>query len=59
MSNKIFEGYYVKYGISVGQISLIPHSSSGKDNLVTTVAKTATDIQRLDISVLGDNYKWV
>lgn len=59
MGNKVVEGYYVKYGISTGQISLLPHSASDKEVLETVVARTANDIHRLDISVLGDNYKWI
>ena len=59
MKNKIIEGYYVKFAISTGQLSLVEHSSAGKDNLIITVAKTASEIQRYDITILGDNYKWV
>lgn len=59
MKNKIVEGYYVKYGVANGQMSLVPHTASDKDSLVVIVAKSATEIQRFDISILGDNYRWV
>lgn len=59
MSNKIVEGYYVKYSISGGQVSIISHSQANKDTLLKIVPRVATEIERLDISVLGDNYKWI
>lgn len=58
--NKITEGYYVKYGSASGQMLLISHTSSSKDigQLITCSARSAVSIERLDISVLGDNYPW-
>lgn len=59
--NKIEEGYYVKYGINNGAIQLIHHSSANKDkdSLIQVSGRSATEIQRFDISILGDNYKWI
>lgn len=59
MSNQIIEGYYVKYNINSGQVSLISHSQADKENLLQTSPRVATDIQRFDISILGDNFKWI
>ena len=59
MKNKIVEGYYVKYGISNGNLSLLPHSQSNKDTFINSAPKSATEIQRFDISTLGDNYRWL
>ena len=59
MSNKIIEGYYVKYGIGNGNLSLLPHSQASKDIFLNSAPKSASSIERFDISVLGDNYKWI
>ena len=58
--NKVMEGYYVKWNISSGVMSIISHYSSGKSNdkLREISPRSATLIERYDISVLGDNYKW-
>lgn len=57
--NKIVEGYYVKYNINGGRVSLIPHNQANKDNLIVCSLGSVKEIQKLDISVLGDNYKEV
>ena len=57
--NKIEEGYYVMYGISVGQIVLLSHHTAGKSETRSISPRSASEIQRLDISVLGDNYEWM
>lgn len=61
MNNKIIEGYYVKYGISGGTLNLIPHSQTSKANLdlLHISPKAASSIERYDISILGDNYRWI
>ena len=51
------EGYYVKYNISNGAISLISHNSAQKDSLFTCGINKVIDFMRLNISVLGDNYQ--
>ena len=58
--NKVIEGYYVKWNISSGVMSIISHYSSGKSNdkLREISPRSATLIERYDINVLGDNYKW-
>ena len=55
--NKIVEGYYVKYGSASGQMILLPHAAARKDDdtFVTCSARSATLIERYDISILGDN----
>lgn len=61
LKNKIIEGYYVKYDIVNAVVQLISHDTPGKDasKLIKVSARSATSIERLDISVLGDNYKWI
>ncbi len=59
MNNKVVEGYYVKYNINGGRVQVISHSETNKENLVALSPKTASDIKRYDISILGDNYKWL
>ena len=59
--NKVKEGYYVKWNISSGVMSIISHYSPGKskDKLREISPRSATLIERYDISVLGDNYRWL
>ncbi|MBR2709513.1 type II CRISPR RNA-guided endonuclease Cas9 [Candidatus Saccharibacteria bacterium] len=54
----ITEGYYVKYGIAVGTISLIEHNNPSKADLgmIRCSLGSAVNIKKLNISVLGDNY---
>ena len=56
--NKITEGYYVKYGIAGGTLSLIEHNNPSKANLdmIHCSVGTAMNIKKMNISVLGDNY---
>lgn len=58
--NEIKEGYYVKYDITNGAIRVIAHStaSKDKDHLIQISPRSANLIERYDISILGDNYKW-
>ena len=57
-NNRVEEGYYVMYGIAVGQMVLLKHSAPGKSETKSISPRSATKIERLDINVLGDNYKW-
>ena len=59
--NEIVEGYYVKYNTNNGSLKLIKHSETSKNDndLISKAAKTATLIERYDISILGDNYRWL
>lgn len=61
MKNKIVEGYYVKYDIVNAVVQLITHDTPGKDKskLIKVSARSATEIQCFDISILGDNYRWL
>lgn len=58
-TDRIVEGYYIKYGITGGTFSLIGHNmtSKGDLDLIHTSAGSAIDIKIIPISVLGDNYK--
>ena len=57
-NNRVEEGYYVMYGIAVGQMVLLKHSAPGKSETKSISPRSAIKIERLDINVLGDNYKW-
>ena len=57
-NDRVEEGYYVMYGIAVGQMVLLKHSAPGKSETKSISPRSATKIERLDINVLGDNYKW-
>ena len=59
--NKIKEGYYVKYNISNGDLQVISHQSASKgaDELLHVSPRSATLIERYDIAILGDNYRWL
>ena len=59
--NEIVEGYYVKYNTNDSSLKLIKHSDTSKNDndLISKVAKTATLIERYDIAILGDNYRWL
>ena len=56
---KNVEGYYIQYGSSNAAIDLLPMHASGKDQRITCSARLAIKIERYDISVLGDNYRWL
>lgn len=57
-NNRVEEGYYVMYGIAVGQMVLLKHSAPGKSETKSISPRSASLIERLDINVLGDNYRW-
>lgn len=61
LKNKILEGYYSGYDVSGGTVVLHPHFTPSKDIKVANrvSARSATLIERYDISVLGDNYRWL
>lgn len=54
---KIEEGYYVKYNISSGVMAIIKHCAPGKDrdSLREISPRSTVSIERIDISILGDN----
>ena len=56
---KNVEGYYIQYGSSNAAIDLLPMHASGKDQRITCSARLAIKIERYDISILGDNYRWL
>ena len=61
LKNKILEGYYSGYDISVGTVIIYPHFTPSKDIKVANrvSARSATLIERYDIAILGDNYRWL
>lgn len=60
-SNKVIEGYYSGYDCASGQMTVIDHSVASKEGECRKriSARSATLIERLDISVLGDSYRWL
>lgn len=54
--NEIFEGYYTGFDIKTNQIRLLPHNRVSRTADRHPLA-SATDVYKLDISVLGDNYR--
>lgn len=59
--NKIEEGYYIAYDSGSGRITVIDASSPNKEgaNRHRISPRSANLIERYDISVLGDNYRWL
>lgn len=57
---KTIEGYYTKYGISNGVISLSRHNSPSKSDtdLLHPTLGPALNVEIINISILGDNYPW-
>lgn len=55
--DKVTEGYYCKYGITSGQINLLPHNQASKDSYVSCSVGGIIDVNVMNVSVLGDNYK--
>ena len=61
LKNEIREGYYVKYNVANGAMQLLPNYATGKNQntFVQVYGKNAQAIERYDVSVLGDNYRWL
>ena len=59
--NTIEEGYYVTYDSGSGRITVINAASPNKEdiNRHRISPRSATLIERYDISILGDNYRWL
>lgn len=55
-ASDLIEGYYASYDITNGILRLVPHNQSAKGSYEKVALGSAIDVQRLDISVLGDNY---
>jgi len=56
----ITEGYYTKYGVASGTLSLMFHSQTSKGDmgLIHCSVSSAVNVEVQNISVLGDNYKF-
>ena len=59
--NKIREGYYVSFNINNGAMQVMPHDAANKsnDSLIQISPRSANLIERYDIAILGDNYRWL
>lgn len=56
MKNKVHEGYYRGYDVSGGTLSLMAHATSD-GRIVRVSARKAVSIERLDISILGNDMR--
>lgn len=56
--DKVVEGYYVKYGVATGQITILAHNQPDKDHTSTCALGSAAVVELIPISVLGDSYKF-
>lgn len=58
--NKIKEGYYTSFNVNNGAMQVMKQYAASKeaDSLIQISPRSASLIERLDINVLGDNYKW-
>ena len=54
--DKITEGYYCKYDISAGSISLMSHNQASKNSYTRCYLGLVAAVKKLNISILGDNY---
>ena len=59
--NEIKEGYYVSFNINNGAMQVMSHSAVNKsnDSLIQISPRSANLIERYDIAILGDNYRWL
>lgn len=57
-NDRAVEGYYVKYGIAAGQVTLLPHNSANKDATTTCCIGRAIDFRIISVSILGDSYEF-
>lgn len=59
-NDRVIEGYYAKYGVSGGTLSLMAHNqiSKGDMDLIHCSVGAANSVEVQNISVLGDNYKF-
>lgn len=56
--DEILQGYYIKYAISTSQIAYISNILPGSKDAEIATGRALSELHRLDISVLGDNYPW-
>ena len=59
--NEIKEGYYVSFNINNGAMQVMSHGAVNKsnDSLIQISPRSANLIERYDIAILGDNYRWL
>jgi len=59
--NEIREGYYASFNINNGAMQVMPHDATNKsnDSLIQISPRSANLIERYDIAILGDNYRWL
>ena len=59
--NEIREGYYASFNINNGAMQVMPHDAANKsnDSLIQISPRSANLIERYDIAILGDNYRWL
>ena len=56
--DEILQGYYIKYDISTSVLAYTSNLVAGNSAFNRTSGKSLSELHRLDVSVLGDNYPW-
>lgn len=56
--NEILQGYYIKYNVNNSAIAYTSNIKEGRSDFVNATGRALSELYRLDISVLGDNYPW-
>ena len=56
--DEILQGYYIKYNVNNSAIAYTSNVKEGRSDFVTATGRALSELYRLDISVLGDNYHW-
>ena len=56
--DELLQGYYIGFDTDSARISYISNLSSGNSVFNRVSGRSLTEVYRLDISVLGDNYPW-
>lgn len=56
--DEILQGYYIKYNVNNSAISYTSNIKEGRSDFVNATGRALSELYRLDISVLGDNYPW-
>lgn len=56
--DEILQGYYIKYNVNNSAIAYTSNIKEGRSDFVNATGRALSELYRLDISVLGDNYPW-
>ena len=56
--DELLQGYYIGFDTDSARISYVSNLLSGNSVFNRVTGRSLTELYRLDISVLGDNYPW-